>query len=145
MRHIECLLTKCWCMQIFVPPALFAMNEYQDFVEHGLSTISSFNVLLPVSLSCFFGLTISFFGFASRKAVTATAYTVIGVTNKLLTILVNVLIWDKHAGAPGLVALLICIYGGYMYQQSVSKPSVMLEDSEGENMKIMSSKASQTV
>ena len=138
-------LTVRWYVQVFVPPALFAMNEFQDFVDQGLSTISSCDVLLPVALSCFFGLTISFFGFASRKAVSATAYTVIGVTNKLLTILVNVLIWDKHAEGPGVVALLICIYGGYMYQQSLSKPPLQLEDADRETMKLVPSKTSQIV
>ncbi|CAI5955863.1 unnamed protein product [Closterium sp. NIES-64] len=83
--------------------------------------IFSIGTLFPVALSCIFGLTISFFGFAARKAVSATAYTVVGVTNKLLTVLINMLIWDKHAQAPGLVALLVCIFGGVLYQQSVTQ------------------------
>ncbi|KAE8729713.1 GDP-mannose transporter GONST4 [Hibiscus syriacus] len=42
-----------------------------------------------VSLSCLFGLLISFFGFAARKAITATAFTVTGVVNKFLTVVIN--------------------------------------------------------
>eukprot|EP00262_Sarcandra_glabra_P015772 TRINITY_DN4951_c0_g1_i1.p1 TRINITY_DN4951_c0_g1~~TRINITY_DN4951_c0_g1_i1.p1 ORF type:complete len:349 (+),score=25.52 TRINITY_DN4951_c0_g1_i1:204-1250(+) len=73
-----------------------------------------------VSLSCVFGLLISFFGFAARKAISATAFTVTGVVNKFLTVAINVLIWDKHASPFGLVCLLVTILGGVLYQQSVT-------------------------
>lgn len=73
-----------------------------------------------VGLSCVFGLAISFFGFAARKAITATAFTVTGVVNKFLTVVINVLIWDKHASPFGLVCLLFTIAGGVLYQQSVT-------------------------
>lgn len=75
-----------------------------------------------VSLSCVFGLLISFFGFAARKAISATAFTVTGVVNKFLTVAINVLIWDKHASSFGLVCLLFTIAGGVLYQQSVTRP-----------------------
>ncbi|XP_054821076.1 GDP-fucose transporter 1 isoform X3 [Prosopis cineraria] len=74
-----------------------------------------------VSLSCVFGLLISFFGFAARKAVSATAFTVTGVVNKFLTVAINVTIWDKHASPIGLVCLLFTIAGGILYQQSVTR------------------------
>lgn len=73
-----------------------------------------------VALSCIFGLLISFFGFAARKAISATAFTVTGVVNKFLTVMINVLIWDKHASPFGLVCLLLTIAGGVLYQQSVT-------------------------
>ncbi|KAI8570920.1 hypothetical protein RHMOL_Rhmol01G0076400 [Rhododendron molle] len=79
-----------------------------------------FDAFSAVSLSCVFGLLISFFGFAARKAISATAFTVTGVVNKFLTVLINVLIWDKHAGPFGLVCLLLTIAGGVLYQQSVT-------------------------
>ncbi|XP_074273889.1 GDP-fucose transporter 1 [Silene latifolia] len=77
-----------------------------------------------VSLSCVFGLLISFFGFAARKAISATAFTVTGVVNKFLTVVINVMIWDKHASLFGLVCLLLTIVGGVLYQQSVTGASV---------------------
>ncbi|CAN8244153.1 unnamed protein product [Cochlearia groenlandica] len=79
-----------------------------------------------VALSCVFGFLISFFGFAARQAISATAFTVTGVVNKFLTVVINVLIWDKHATPVGLVCLLVTICGGVGYQQSVTvakKPS----------------------
>eukprot|EP00897_Mesotaenium_endlicherianum_P000401 jgi/Mesen1/10361/ME000080S09748 len=78
-------------------------------------------ILFPVLLSCAFGLAISFFGFACRKAISATAFTVVGVTNKLLTVIINVMIWDKHASGFGVACLLVTIIGGVLYQQSTVK------------------------
>ncbi|EMS47071.1 hypothetical protein CFC21_096379 [Triticum aestivum] len=77
------------------------------------------DAFVAVSLSCVFGVLISFFGFAARKAVSATAFTVTGVVNKFLTVAINVMIWDKHANAFGLVCLLFTLAGGILYQQSV--------------------------
>lgn len=79
-----------------------------------------FDAFVAVSLSCVFGFAISFFGFACRKAISATAFTVTGVVNKFLTVAINVLIWDKHASLFGLVCLLFTLFGGILYQQSVT-------------------------
>ncbi|CAM8983927.1 unnamed protein product [Rhodiola kirilowii] len=87
------------------------------------------NAVFAVGLSCVFGLLISFFGFAARKAVSATAFTVTGVVNKFLTVAINVLIWDKHATQFGLLCLLVTIAGGVLYQQSVTGPAPSLKES----------------
>ncbi|XP_047330364.1 GDP-fucose transporter 1-like [Impatiens glandulifera] len=102
-------------------------GEYSD-VFKALSSSSDGNwfdmsAFIAVSLSCVFGLLISFFGFAARKAITATAFTVTGVVNKFLTVVINVMIWDKHATPFGLVCLLLTIAGGVLYQQSVTSSS----------------------
>lgn len=86
----------------------------------GMSGLSRYDSIFAVGLSCVFGLAISFFGFAARKAVSATAFTVTGVVNKFLTVVINVLIWDKHASTVGLIFLLLTIIGGVLYQQSVT-------------------------
>ncbi|CAL1359358.1 unnamed protein product [Linum trigynum] len=77
-----------------------------------------------VALSCVFGVLISFFGFAARKAISATAFTVTGVVNKFLTVVINVMIWDKHATPFGLLCLLFTLCGGVLYQQSVTNARV---------------------
>ncbi|KAK4424569.1 GDP-fucose transporter 1 [Sesamum alatum] len=99
-------------------------GEYVD-VFAAVTLSSGWDLFEPiafvaVSLSCVFGLLISFFGFAARKAISATAFTVTGVVNKFLTVAINVLIWDKHATPFGLVCLLLTIAGGVLYQQSVT-------------------------
>lgn len=77
-------------------------------------------MLVSVALSCLFGLAISFFGFAARRAISATAFTVTGVVNKLLTVVINVMIWDKHASNVGVSCLLLTIVGGVLYQQTTT-------------------------
>jgi drug/metabolite transporter (DMT)-like permease len=68
--------------------------------------------------SCVVGVGISYAGFNLRKLVTATSFTVIGVLCKVASVLINILIWDKHANATGIAALCICILAGTFYQQS---------------------------
>ncbi|GMI92772.1 golgi nucleotide sugar transporter 4, GDP-fucose transporter 1 [Hibiscus trionum] len=61
-------------------------------------------------------------GANARKAISATAFTVTGVVNKFLTVVINVMIWDKHATPFGLICLLFTLAGGVLYQQSVTGP-----------------------
>jgi len=74
-------------------------------------------------LSCVTGLGISWTGFKCQQMLTATAYTVVGVMNKLLTVLLNVLIWDQHASPAGIGALCVCLGGGALYQQAPLRKS----------------------
>ncbi|KAL9226725.1 hypothetical protein vseg_002503 [Gypsophila vaccaria] len=107
---------------LLFPLELFIMGELKK-IQHEISDESdwySFGVILPVGLSCLFGLSISFFGFSCRKAISATGFTVLGIVNKLLTVVINLIIWDKHSTVVGTVGLLICMLGGVMYQQSTS-------------------------
>ncbi|KAG6419682.1 hypothetical protein SASPL_116191 [Salvia splendens] len=104
------------------PVELLIMGELKK-IEHDITDESdwySLGVVLPVGLSCLFGLTISFFGFSCRKAISATGFTVLGIVNKLLTVVINLVIWDKHSTVVGTIGLLICMGGGIMYQRSTS-------------------------
>lgn len=121
---------------LLFPVELLIMGELKK-IKHEISDESdwySFQVLLPVGLSCLFGLAISFFGFSCRRAISATGFTVLGIVNKLLTVVINLIIWDKHSTFVGTVGLLICMLGGIMYQQSTGKPKPVKEASaqEGE-------------
>jgi GDP-mannose transporter len=49
--------------------------------------------------SCLGGLGMSYFSFALRAVISATSFSVIGNVCKVLTILVNLLMWDNHASA----------------------------------------------
>ncbi|KAK3439304.1 hypothetical protein EUGRSUZ_C04157, partial [Eucalyptus grandis] len=114
-------------LSLMMAPIFWVLTgEYGDvFAALGANAGNWFDydAFFAVSLSCVFGLLISFFGFAARKAISATAFTVTGVVNKFLTVVINVLIWEKHASPFGLVCLCITIIGGVTYQQSVSGPS----------------------
>ncbi|KAL8520253.1 hypothetical protein ACS0TY_010977 [Phlomoides rotata] len=122
------------------PMELLIMGELKK-IEHDISyeyDWYSFQVVLPVGLSCLFGLAISFFGFSCRRAISATGFTVLGIVNKLLTVVINLVIWDKHSTLVGTVGLLICMGGGVMYQQSTSKPKeVKAQQVDEEQQKLL--------
>jgi len=61
------------------------------------------------ALSCVFGIAISFTGWRCRALVSATCYTVLGVANKMLTVLANIIVWDDHATPAGLACLVGCL------------------------------------
>ena len=71
-----------------------------------------------LTLSCAAGVAMSYFAFLCRASVSATSFTVIGNVCKILTVLLNISIWDKHASPSGLTALLVCLGAAAAYQQS---------------------------
>lgn len=50
--------------------------------------------------------------------VSATTYTLVGVVNKFLTVLLNTLVWDKHSSPFGIFAVCVCLLAGTLYQQA---------------------------
>ena len=71
-----------------------------------------------VTLSCLIAVLISYLGFRTRKLVTATCYTVLGVANKMLTVLANAMIWSHHASLAGVMSLVVCLMGATFYKQA---------------------------
>ena len=52
--------------------------------------------ILVILVTCIVGVAISYAGMECRNLLSATAFTVVGVLNKMATVLVNTAIWDKH-------------------------------------------------
>lgn len=71
-----------------------------------------------VVIGCLVGTGIGYTGWWCRGKISATSYTLVGVLNKCLTVLVNALIWDNHATPSGIASLLICLVGGSFYKQA---------------------------
>jgi len=94
---------------------LMVVNSEADVVMKGGLPRAGVAALV---LSCVGGLGMSYFSFALRAAISATSFSVIGNICKVLTILVNILMWDQHANATGTGALLLCLGLGAMYQQA---------------------------
>lgn len=91
------------------------IQEKEKVVEYfytGQFTTLTFVVVL---LSCMIGIGISIVGFMIREAVSATSFSVVGNMNKILTIIVNYMLWDAHASNAGILSLLICLAGGAYY------------------------------
>lgn len=117
---------------LLFPLELLIMGELKK-IKHEITDESdwySFQVILPVGLSCLFGLAISFFGFSCRRAISATGFTVLGIVNKLLTVVINLMVWDKHSTFVGTLGLLICMFGGVMYQQSTIKKPIAAQEAK---------------
>jgi GDP-mannose transporter len=75
-------------------------------------------VICAVGLSCVVGIAISYAGFNLRSIVSATTFTVVGVVCKIITILINDMIWTNHSNAVGHFGLMICIAGGFLYEKA---------------------------
>lgn len=74
--------------------------------------------ILALLLSCVVGVAISYAGFNLRKLISATSFTVVGVVCKLITILINDVMWEHHSNLLGHVGLLICISAGFAYEKT---------------------------
>jgi len=74
-----------------------------------------------VVLGCIVGTGIGYSGWWCRNQVSATSFTLIGVINKCMTVIVNLMIWDQHAAPLGIASLFLCIIGGSLYQQAPMK------------------------
>lgn len=93
---------------------------YNDAVDRAMNDepiLSAAAVVLSV-LGCVVGTGIGYSGWYCRDKVSATSYTLIGVMNKCLTVLVNLLIWDNHASMEGIASLGLCLVGGAFYRQA---------------------------
>eukprot|EP00322_Chrysochromulina_rotalis_P028641 CAMPEP_0115863430 /NCGR_PEP_ID=MMETSP0287-20121206/18685_1 /TAXON_ID=412157 /ORGANISM="Chrysochromulina rotalis, Strain UIO044" /LENGTH=318 /DNA_ID=CAMNT_0003317877 /DNA_START=45 /DNA_END=1001 /DNA_ORIENTATION=- len=105
-------------------PALLLCLFSGELADDRLATLNiSSTALFWLVASCAIGMGISWAGFWCQSLVSATTYTVVGVMNKMLTVTVNVLIWDKHASSYGIGSLALCLVGGTLYQQAPLRTS----------------------
>ena len=77
-------------------------------------------------VSCAMGVAMSYFAFKTRNLVSATAFAVIGNACKILSVAINVAIWDQHANALGVAWLLMCLAAAYFY-----KPAPLRSERDG--------------
>jgi GDP-mannose transporter len=56
--------------------------------------------------------------------ISATSFTLVGVVNKFLTVLLNVIVWDKHSTPLGITAVCLCLLAGVFYQQAPRRDEV---------------------
>ena len=106
---------------------------YNDVMKRAMSEES----LLPPAglillfLGCIVGTGIGYSGWWCRDKVSAASYTLIGVLNKCLTVLVNLLIWDQHAPMEGIASLSLCLVGGAFYHQAPMRKSRVQHSASG--------------
>eukprot|EP00558_Chaetoceros_sp_UNC1202_P009986 CAMPEP_0197237600 /NCGR_PEP_ID=MMETSP1429-20130617/4390_1 /TAXON_ID=49237 /ORGANISM="Chaetoceros sp., Strain UNC1202" /LENGTH=315 /DNA_ID=CAMNT_0042696627 /DNA_START=330 /DNA_END=1277 /DNA_ORIENTATION=+ len=81
-----------------------------------------------MALGCLIGTGIGYTGWWCRGKVSATSFTLIGVLNKCITVLVNMMIWDQHATPMGITSLFVCLVGGSFYKQAPMRKSEMKQE-----------------
>lgn len=84
--------------------------------ENGINATTP--ALLALGLSCVVGVCIAWAVWNCRNQVAATTFTLIGVVCKLISVILNVVIWDKHATPIGIFWLLVCLGCSSLYQQA---------------------------
>ena len=82
---------------------------------------------IPVLVSCILGVGISFAGWGTRSAITATQFTVLGVACKLATVAINVVVWSHHAPFVAQLSIVMCIVASVLYQQSAKRDKLLRE------------------
>lgn len=77
---------------------------------------ASVRAILALAVSVALGVAMGYFSWMARSLLSATAFAVVGNACKLLTILLNIAIWDKHASPVGIACLLFCLAAAYLYE-----------------------------
>mmetsp|Transcript_59077 Transcript_59077/g.140533 ORF Transcript_59077/g.140533 Transcript_59077/m.140533 type:complete len:344 (+) Transcript_59077:302-1333(+) len=105
-------------------PGMFVLGEHTTISEinnnGGLSTIS-LGLLL---LSCIWGTAISFLGFLCLDNISATTFNVMGNANKILTLVVNGLLWEHHAPVLANICLTLSLCGSACYGEAKRQQGV---------------------
>jgi solute carrier family 35 protein len=75
-------------------------------------------LLAPLLLSCVVGVAMSHSSYLLRASMSAATAALVGIACKLLSVVLNILIWDKHAGPVELAFLAMGMAAAAMYQQA---------------------------
>eukprot|EP00928_Gymnodinium_smaydae_P038020 TRINITY_DN26315_c0_g1_i1.p1 TRINITY_DN26315_c0_g1~~TRINITY_DN26315_c0_g1_i1.p1 ORF type:complete len:329 (+),score=45.27 TRINITY_DN26315_c0_g1_i1:87-989(+) len=94
---------------------LAVMSGELDRVRNVSLNVRSF---LTLATCCFLGIGMNWSGWNCREQISAASYTLLGVACKMISVLLNVLIWDKHATPAGICWLIVCLIASTFYRQS---------------------------
>lgn len=109
-----------WAMlfsALYIAFDTFLVVGYQRKYHHLLKSFNAMSTGIVCS-SIVAGVAMSYFSLACRTYLSATCFTVVGNVCKFITVIINIIIWDKHASVPGLCFLGICILSATLYQQA---------------------------
>ena len=93
-----------------MPVAAVCAGEFTVFYPSTYTAIFENGAALPILVCCFAGLGISFFQMNVRHAITATAFMMLGVLNKLLTLLLNKVLLQGQTTILGLFGILLALF-----------------------------------
>lgn len=90
-------------------------NFFKKCMEDEFFNWFSIEMWFLVLFFCVFGFFIFFFGFLCWRVIFVMGFIVLGVVNKLLIVVINLMIWMKYVFVLGIFGLFICIFGGVFY------------------------------
>lgn len=77
-------------------------------------------------VSSIIGVAIGYSSWWCRSSISATSFTIVGVLNKFLTVLLNIIIFpEMSASLMGLICLAICLIAGTFYKQPPLRQQVL--------------------
>jgi GDP-mannose transporter len=108
-----------YCNALSVVPMFFMGLGEDNFLTEliHLPQVSSVGMSI-ILFSCITGTLIGYTSWLCRGLISATTFTLVGVVNKFLTVLLNVLVWEKHSTPLGISAVCVCLLAGSFYQQA---------------------------
>lgn len=98
---------------------LLEANSSKAVKEISMALADSTTVVAIV-ISCWSGLAISFFQLNVRKVISASAFAVLGVSNKLLSVMMNQIAQlDANRDLASVFSVIVSIIGAIFFQQTV--------------------------
>eukprot|EP00932_Pfiesteria_piscicida_P001608 SRR837773.11563.p1 GENE.SRR837773.11563~~SRR837773.11563.p1 ORF type:complete len:349 (+),score=67.89 SRR837773.11563:111-1157(+) len=98
-------------------PMVFIAASTNEMQRLNLEEVSAHGYIWLLT-SCAIGLGISWSGWNCRSRISATYYTLVGVVCKFISVILNMMLWDKHATPTGLMMLSVCLVASSLYQQA---------------------------
>ena len=109
------LYLNAWATCILVTyEFLFDLRAVMHLHKH-LRNTGTFSCVI---ISCVMAVIMSYLTMACRKAISATAFTVVGNVCKVMTIVASAVIWGQHVTAYGMASLLACLVAATFYEQA---------------------------
>ena len=100
-----------------VPILALAVLEKEHLIIREHRWLSAYAVTV-LGTACVMGTALSYLGWQMRAIMSATSFTVVGVLNKVFTVLLNGILWPDHSVWSSTVGLVFSLVGGSFYQQS---------------------------
>jgi len=128
-RAISSLRLSTWSLVLYNNALALGVSPLGTYLSTGhvldssgwATLVSSPSARYKVALACVVGVCISFFGFRAKVLLGPTDSMVLGVANKLLTILGNAALGGSDVSAAGLACVTLSIGGSVAYQAARQK------------------------
>jgi solute carrier family 35 protein len=96
-------------------PIILATQEWNSL---NAGMLTDWKPVALVLTTCFLGMGMSTLSYRLRAMVSSTYMAIVGNICKVITVIINFFIWDKHANMYGMIALAVCLVCAYFYDQA---------------------------